>query len=153
MMGSCQRNDLMVRISAIINGIFSPPNWGNPCLRERTSRRSGWILFVVTVKKSTPKQGWYCWWQPEIRQENQLIWQFFPLFTGFVYLYIPGGDRRISEPSTVSQQSRSVRLSFCVVLGGLDFGESFLRSLYEFFKRKYSCIRLGEIFLDLSRFR
>ena len=72
-----------------------------------------------------------------------------------LYLYMPGGDRGISEPSTASQQSRSVRLSFCVIwgLGGLDFGENFLRFLCEFFKRKYSCIRLGEIFLDLSRFR
>ena len=35
----------------------------------------------------------------EIRLRFVPVYAFIPLFTGF--LYIPGGDRRISEPSTI----------------------------------------------------
>ena len=89
---------------AIINGIFSPPNWGNPCLRERTSRRSGWILFV-SVKKNDPEKGVILLMatrNPARKPVDvaHMIYVNIPLFKGFLHPRWLAGFL----PSTVSQK-------------------------------------------------
>ena len=55
-----------------------------------------------------PCPPWYSWWQPEIRQTHQLSLVVYPVIYR-VLGYIPGGDRQISEPSTVGNPSKGLR--------------------------------------------
>ena len=62
----------------------------------------------TTTRNSHPlcPGGWYCWWQPEIRRENQLwlvVGNWNPMvLEGFYTSQVVGNG--ISEPSTVAQE-------------------------------------------------
>ena len=68
--------------------VEGPLGWRVPSCLYPHCWPSGWLYTT------------YCWWfrNPALTSWG---WYVLPLFTGFCFFYIPGGDRRISEPSTV----------------------------------------------------
>ena len=90
---------------AVVEAIWPSPDGMESLVNMGFLRRSISIpsTFNLALQQNEKKVGYsctYCWWfrNPAFTQLRLGLY-FIPLFSGF--FCIPGGDRRISEPSTV----------------------------------------------------